>query len=154
MPPKGILPYSYFNARVLAKALEEIGYRPFQVVDIWGLMGAHTAGDRQTFNIEGNSIIIPQQPASLQWGNYNQNLHFEISFNSEGQDEDDWISFITTPNPNLPFMTKVEHLVFYKFTVRNTQDIAISGTNHVRVYVLQDPTFIVQLNKLVKDAVQ
>lgn len=150
--PKDTLAATYYNAKQLADALEEIGYRGIQTLDIWDLAAQGTAGDRETFHIEGNTIIVAPRAKIIALGDWNNAMNFGISFNSEGQDEDDWIEFSSTMSPNYIWFWKLEHLMFYKFTVRSG-DVADWVNKRARIYILQDPAFVVQLNKLLKDII-
>ena len=151
-----ILEFTYFNAKKMAEALESVGYRPFQTLNISGLQPGTLAGDRETFHVEGTSIIVPRNPTSIIdnfGGNWNEDLEFDISLNSPGADNDDWTYFDTTRTPDFPYQDRIDKAVFYKFTVRNHMSIAVPANNPIKLYVLQDPNFIVQLNKLIKDII-
>ena len=145
---------TYLNAGLLAKGLKESGYSGLTVLDIDGLGGAGLADDRRSFDITGTQIIVPP-PFTGDWPNYNVGTEFGISFNSEGADDDEWIDFDTNVTNNSNYLQSFKDLLFYKIVVRNNMEAIIPpAISKIRLYVIQNPFFIVQLNKLLKDIVQ
>jgi hypothetical protein len=155
---KGTLQASYYNTAGLSKEIEEIGYRGIQVLDIWALTAYGTAGDRRRFEVEGNGIIIPpafdiQTAATLH--DYNVGLRFGVSFNGEGTDQsDDWIDFNTTATPNFPYMSEIRNVLFHRLWFRNNTDTPLADDMSIRVYIIQDVSFIEQVNKLLKNIIK
>lgn len=148
-----ILEYTYYNAEKISAALESIGYRGIQALDVSGLQAAGNPGDRETHHIEGNRIIYPKPPVNYYYPSFN-GVACEISFNSEGEDSDDWIYLEGTWTADRPSLQEFGDFPFYKFTIRNPRNVIwVYPTNFVRLYIIQDPTFMVQLNKLVKDII-
>lgn len=145
---------TYLNAGLLAKGLKESGFDGLTVLDIDGLGTAGQAGDRESFDITGTQVIVPA-PFTGDWDHYNVGTEFGISFNSQGADEDEWIDFDTNATPNSNYLQAFKDLLFYKITVRNNAEAIVPpAVSRIRLYVIQNPFFIVQLNKLLKDIVR
>lgn len=138
---------TYFNFKSLVKDLEGFEKPGYQVLDIEGLAIAGNNGDRETFHIEGNKIVIP----SIWLGaapQYNNNASFGISLNSDGEDTDYWFNFFTAVNTNNYQQTEIKDVCFYKFTVRNLY--TLGSPERIRLYIFQDPFFISQVNAILK----
>lgn len=145
---------TYMNAGLLAKGLKALGNKGYSVRDIDGLGDAGGGNDRRTFWDTGTAIIIPA-PFSGPWKNYNVNVEFGLAFNTlEGEDNDDWLDFNTTPTPNSNYLQSVVELFFFNYTVRNNLIDAPAGAGTIRLYVMQNPFWVSQLNKLLKDIVR
>lgn len=145
---------TYMNAGLLAKGLKASGHKGYSVLDIQGLCAAGTAScDREVYWKTGTGIIIPA-PFTGDWKNYNVAVSFGISFNNEGvaSDNDDWIDFNTAATPNSNYLQAFQQMPFFNFTVRN--NTSQGDLPNIRLYILQNPFYITQLNKLLKDIVR
>lgn len=152
---KGVLQATYFNAASLAKEIEEIGFRGIQTLDLYGLAGYP---GREKIEIEGNGIILaPEFVSSIpELQSYNVGLNFGVSFNGFGTDDgDDWINFTTLPAGVPPFATpqlcEIRNVIFHRIWIRNNTTVAVAESKFLRLYVIQDVSFIEQVNKLLRN---
>jgi hypothetical protein len=136
------------NFERLARRLKEVGIPGYQVLDIEGLAGAGTPGDRRTFYITGNKIIVPYR--FTQTPVYNDNVAFGVCLNEEGNDDDPWLDF-SVPTLYTTYQAPlyvIEHIMFYKITIRNYKGTAAPK---IRIYIFQDALWINQVNAMLRD---
>lgn len=140
---------TYKSFKDLAAEMKEQGFVGATVLNIWGLTGYGTAGDRETFNITGTKIICPptwneQEP------HYNENVAFSVCLNELGEDSDPWFDFqpFRAVTAVLYPMQIISPVIFHKITVRNKSTAAVEAGHHLQLWIIQDPQFIEQVNAM------
>ncbi len=143
---------TYKSLKDLVSELKSRGIPGYQVVEVAGLTAPGTAGDRISFNITGNKIIVPPVFPVLGVSavpTYNDDVVFGICLNEEGNDDDDWLDFqilsslMTYQDP----MPVIDNVIFHKITVRNY----LPGDSQlIKFWVFQDPQFINQINAMLE----
>lgn len=151
---------TYRSAIDMAVSLKDLGYPGITMLDIaLGPPGAaFPSVDREVFFIQGNGIIIPQPYTAPNDSrqSYNTDKRFSINFNGDGSDSEDWIGFDTFVVPDVKPLREVKDVFFFKFTVRDDG----SGlqppetVQPIRIYIVQNPFWMQQINLLVKDIVR
>lgn len=146
---------TYQSAKDMAITLKDLGYPGISMLDVF-LEPLGDDGDKETFFIQGNGIIVPQPFADVsgRLQNYNITKQFGINFNGDGSDSEDWISFNTTPVGNVIPLRKITDVFFFKFTVRSERDVTEDPIVPIRLYIIQNPFWMNQINLLLKDIVR
>lgn len=138
---------TYKNLEALVKRLEALGNLGFQILKIEGLAGRTLSGDRVTFHIEGTKFICPMN-FNNGYETYNADCSFGVSPNSEGQDTDEWFDFNTALAANFLINKNVKNIIFHKLTIRN---YLVGASPMIKLWVFQDPFFINQVNRMLRD---
>lgn len=146
---KGTFEKTYINFAGLVKDLEAAGIPGYQILDVEGLAAKGAADDRRIYYVSGNRIVIPpiwdivgEKPYNL------ATLRFGINLNQEGSDDDYWFNYNMGAAYINEYDLEIEKVIFHKLTVRNYAD---SEAGLIRLLIYQDPFWIQQINKLLKD---